>query len=59
MRMRFEELLIAGSACATLVVDGSVAQLEAMVKSLAGLAPAPVEQHVDDSCGSTASGPFS
>jgi Domain of unknown function (DUF222) len=48
MRMRFEELLVVGSASATPIVDGSVAQLEAMVEALGRLAQAPVEQHVGD-----------
>ncbi|MDX6317874.1 MAG: hypothetical protein QOD35_1274, partial [Nocardioidaceae bacterium] len=48
MRMRFEELLVAGGGGATPFVDGSVAQLEEMVEALGRLASAPVEQHVDD-----------
>jgi hypothetical protein len=48
MRMRFEELLVSGSACGTPIVDGSVAQLEEMVEALGRLASAPVEPYVDD-----------
>jgi hypothetical protein len=48
MRMRFEDLLVSGSACGTPIVDGSVAQLEEMVEALGRLASAPVEPYVDD-----------